>query len=160
MTDGLHEQTDVVPSTNISIWDVLRAQIDKDLKKGEKILPVSQSRKLLLIRNFATLRLKGFGRIEASQQFALQWHRGEGAHFARQIRRLARHYQNFKQLPQEKRGGRSGRTLLLDERIRNAALEWLTALSAGQVTPLRFQKALNTLILPGQSISLKPSNGH
>jgi hypothetical protein len=85
MTDGLHEQTDVVPSTNISIWDVLRAQIDKDLKKGEKILPVSQSRKLLLIRNFATLRLKGFGRIEASQQFALQWHCGEGAHFARQI---------------------------------------------------------------------------
>jgi hypothetical protein len=152
----LHEQTDDVPSVDISGWDVLRTQIDKDLKKGKKTLPVSQLRKLLLIRNFATLRLKGFKRIEASQQIALQWHSGEGAHFARQIRKLARHYQIFEQLPQEKRGGaRSGRTLLLDERIRNAALEWLTALPAGQVTPLHFQKALNAVILPSQSISLK-----
>jgi hypothetical protein len=45
--------------------------------------------------------------------------------------------------------------LLLDERIRNAAVEWLTALPAGKVTPRRFQRGLNTSILPGLSISLK-----
>jgi hypothetical protein len=103
--DELHEQTDVAPSAEIRGWEVLRAQIDRDLKKGEKTLPVSQSRKLLLIQNFATLHLKGLGRMEASQQIALQWHNEEGTHFARQIWKLACHYQIFEQLPQEKRGG-------------------------------------------------------
>lgn len=59
----------------------------------------------MLIRSFATLRLKGLGRVEASLEIARQWHKGEGVHFARKVRALARHYQVFEQLPAEKRGG-------------------------------------------------------
>jgi hypothetical protein len=154
--DELHAETDAGNLPNIQGWDKLRQQIEADLKKSEKTLPVSQLTKMIIVRNFATLRLKGYGRIEASKQIAQQWHKADGTHFARQIRKLARHYQVFEQLPREKRGGaRSGRTMLLDERIRNATSEWLKAQRAGEVTPKRLQDALNNTILPGLSVSLK-----
>jgi hypothetical protein len=65
-------------------WYELREQIKKDLQqKGKKThLSFSQINQLLLIRNFATLRLKGMGRIAASLEIAHQWHEDKGAHFA------------------------------------------------------------------------------
>jgi len=58
--------------------------------------------KLLILRNFAMLRIKGVKRIVASQEIARQFHEGTGAHFARRIWFLTQHYQLFKQMPQEK----------------------------------------------------------
>ena len=87
-------------------WDELREQVKDDLAKGAKTgLPFSRVNQLMLIRSFATLRLKGLGRIEASLEIARQWHEGEGKHLARKVRALAWHYQVFEQLPAEKCGG-------------------------------------------------------
>ena len=41
-------------------WDVLRDQIKVDLKKKGAALPLSKVNQLLILRNFATLRLKGY----------------------------------------------------------------------------------------------------
>lgn len=60
--------------TEIQGWDELRKQVKATLKKHSKTLPLSQINQLLLLRNFATLRLKGFGRIAASHEIAQQWH--------------------------------------------------------------------------------------
>jgi hypothetical protein len=110
----------------------------------------------LIIRNFATLRLKGLPRIPASLEIARQWHEGEGAHFARHVRALARHYQVFEQLPVENRGGlANAHCLLLEETVRTAAREWLTSQPVGQITPRLFQHALNSTILPTLNITLK-----
>ena len=59
----------------------------------------------MILRNFANLCLKGYGRIEASFEIAQQWHEKDSSniHFARHIRALARHYQIFEQLPKERR---------------------------------------------------------
>lgn len=139
----------------IRSWEVLRAQINTDLKKKHRKFTMTQTNQLLMIRNFATLQIKGVRRIPASTEIARQWHPGEGHHFARRIRALARHYQVFEQLPQEKRGGvRGARSLLYDGTIRNAARTWLLAQKAGDVTPRRFQYALNTEILPGLGVNL------
>ncbi|KAI0058049.1 hypothetical protein BV25DRAFT_1919585 [Artomyces pyxidatus] len=109
-------------------WDVLRTQIKDDLKKCKKVnATLTQINQLLIFRNFATLRLKGFGRIAASHEIARQWHEGKGTHFARRIRGLARHYQLFEQLPLEKRGGDRGHSLLNDEAVQGAARQWLTS---------------------------------
>ena len=83
-------------------WDILRAQIEKDMKKSGNTIPVSKVNQLIILRNFATLQLKGHGKIKASFQIAQQWHKGEGKHFACKVRALARHYQVFEQLPIEK----------------------------------------------------------
>ncbi|OAX33907.1 hypothetical protein K503DRAFT_869249 [Rhizopogon vinicolor AM-OR11-026] len=58
----------------------------KDLAKGGKALPLSQVNQPLLIRNFATLRLKGKGRIAASLEIVYQWREEKSAYFARKIR--------------------------------------------------------------------------
>ncbi|KAG2358308.1 hypothetical protein BDR07DRAFT_1379524 [Suillus spraguei] len=65
-------------------WSELREQIKEDLqqKGGKTHLSLSQINQLLLIQNFATLRLKGMGRITASLKIAHQWHEDEGVHFA------------------------------------------------------------------------------
>ena len=90
----------------------------------------------MLIRNFATLRLKGLGCIKASLEIAHQWHDGEGVHFARRVRALARHYQVFEQLPVEQHGGRTNAlSPLKDEQLQLAAHEWLTSQDVGQITP-------------------------
>lgn len=103
-------------------WEELRRQITADLKGNDRSLPLSKVDQLLILRNFATLRLKGFKKIAASEHIAQQWHDGEGKYFARQVRRLARHYQAFEQLPEGRKGGtKKARTLLLDEAVEAAA---------------------------------------
>jgi hypothetical protein len=120
-------------------WHELREQIKADLtlanKKKEMTGKITQ---LLVLRNFATLRIKGYGRMAASKDIARQWHEGSGAHFARRVRVLARHYQLFEQLPAEKRGGDHGRSLFNDEPVQAAARAYLMSLETGEVTPKRF----------------------
>jgi hypothetical protein len=70
-------------------WDELRTQINKDLDKNHKSLFLSQINQLMLIRSFASLRLKGFNRIPASMEIARQWHEKDGTYFARCIQALA-----------------------------------------------------------------------
>ncbi|KZV74693.1 hypothetical protein PENSPDRAFT_572631 [Peniophora sp. CONT] len=141
-------------------WKELREQIKKDLAADKKrSLTFSQINQLLIIRNFATLRLKGLGWMAASDAIALQWHEGEGVHYARRVRALARHYQNFEQLPAETRGGagHSARTtsLLTREDVRASCLQYLQSVKAGQVTPRKFQHELNTAILPALGVVTK-----
>jgi hypothetical protein len=83
-------------------WDILRQQINSNIKKNEKTLTLKAHNQLLIVRNFATLCLKGLGAINASLEIACQWHEKGGAHFARRVRALARHYQVFDQLPKER----------------------------------------------------------
>ncbi|KAF8179909.1 hypothetical protein BJ912DRAFT_1062706 [Pholiota molesta] len=137
-------------------WDVLRTQIKADLKKNHKRLALTQINQLIILSNFATLRLKGASRIRASEEIARQWHEGEGVWFARRVRALARHYQVFEQLPIEHRGGyKNARTLLCDERVKKSSLDFLqvSRLPSGKVTPKIFQNALNTTILPDLGIT-------
>ena len=130
-------------------WKELREQIKDDLidahKKRAKLTTINQ---LLLLHNFATLQIKGFGRIAASQQIAHQWHDGKGSHFARRVRVLARHYQALEQLPTQTAGGYRGCLIIGDERVQNAAWNWLTKLPTGEVSPKRFCRALTEEILP------------
>ncbi|KAJ3978884.1 hypothetical protein F5890DRAFT_1559520 [Lentinula detonsa] len=135
-------------------WEDLREEVKKELEKSKKkSLPLSKINQLLIIRNFCTLSLKGFSRIEASRQIALQWHEKEGVHFARCVRQLIRHYQVFEQLPTENQGGmRTSRTLLSDENVRKAAHAWLVAQKVGNVNPRQFQLALNETILPSLGV--------
>src|ERR1700730_16817528 len=85
----------------------------------------------------------------------MQWQDGVGSHFARQIRFLARHYQLFEQLPPQKRGKYTNRSLLSDEQVQMAARTYLTSLPTGEVTPLRFRRMLNERILPSLRYTLK-----
>ncbi|KIK38771.1 hypothetical protein CY34DRAFT_25514 [Suillus luteus UH-Slu-Lm8-n1] len=151
--DELEEEEQA--GVDIRGWDELREQIKKDLTKGGKTLPLSRVNQLLLVRNFATLRLKGRGRIAASLEIAHQWHEGEGAYFARKVQALARHYQVFEQLPIEKRGGRENAlSPLKDERLQLACRQWLTSQPIGEITPRKFQHALNNIIIPSLNTSL------
>lgn len=110
------------PVEKIKGWAELQDQIKLELKKKAKTLPLSKINQLTIIRNFATLRLKGLGRMAASIEIARQWHEGEGNYFTRQVCALARHYQRFETLPVEKRGGvRASRSILCDETMRSAA---------------------------------------
>jgi hypothetical protein len=102
--------------------------------------------------------LKGVRIIPASLEIALQWHEGEGTHFARRVWLLACHYQPFEWLPQEECGGaRQKCTLLLDETVEAAARDWLASQPTGQVTPRQFrvQDALNNEILAALNIEQK-----
>ncbi|EDR06554.1 uncharacterized protein LACBIDRAFT_300092 [Laccaria bicolor S238N-H82] len=142
--------------SEIRDWHALRDQIKNDLNKKFKSLPLSQINQLMILRNFATLRLKGLGRIEASKDIAKQWHQkleGSSDHFARRIRALARHYQIFEQLPRERRGGqKNSRSILKNEAVRRASRAWLIQQQKGKVTPVKFQKGLNESILPSLGI--------
>ncbi|KAE9399002.1 hypothetical protein BT96DRAFT_957397 [Gymnopus androsaceus JB14] len=155
--EELDERVGLDRKAEIRNWSELREQIKNELAVAKKKhLPLLQINQLLILRNFATLRLKNMGRIRASQEIALQWHEKEGVHFARHVRQLARHYQIFEQLPREKRGGlRTSCSLLSDENTRNAVRNWLTAQKAGNVTPKKFQIALNETILPSLGIQRK-----
>jgi hypothetical protein len=121
-------------------------------------MPLPQINKLMILRNFATLRIKGYGCMEASLQIAEQWYdkKHNGSHFAHRIRALARYYQVFEQLPKDNRGGlKNAHTLLADETVQIAARSWLTEQPVGSITPQKFQHGLNTIILPSLGISLK-----
>lgn len=57
-------------------WEELREEIKGELKrlkksKGGRLTEINQ---LLIIRNFATLCLKGLGRMAASEHIAQEWH--------------------------------------------------------------------------------------
>lgn len=93
--------------------------------------------------------------MEASRAIALQWHEGEGVHFARRVRALARHYEIFEQLPREQHGSAGNRSLLEDERVRSSILEWLTLQPIGSVTPHQLWDILNATIFPSLGIVLK-----
>ena len=145
--------------TEIRDWKTLHEQIKKDLARKYKSLPLSQVNQLMILRNFAMLRLRGLGRIEASKEIARQFHQkleGSSGHFARRIRSLARHYQIFKQLPRERRGGiKNARSILKNEAVRRASRAWLLQQQKGKVTPVKFQTGLNEVILP--SLGIFPS---
>ena len=104
------------PKSHIRDWTDLRKDIKDHLKKCSKTLPLSQINQLLIISNFATLRLKGLSCTQASLEIARQWHEGQGNWFSRRVRALARHFQIFEKLPVEKWGGSANaRSWLHDE---------------------------------------------
>ena len=71
-------------------WKELRDQIKSDMDEGHKRHDTrTRMNKLLILRNFVMLRIKGIRRIAASEQIALQFHEGTGIHFTRRIRFLA-----------------------------------------------------------------------
>jgi len=67
--DWKHELDETVqrPPAKIKDWGVLRTQIKKDLKRKSKILMLSAINQLMILLNFATLRLKGASQIAASE---------------------------------------------------------------------------------------------
>ncbi|KIO12001.1 hypothetical protein M404DRAFT_125666 [Pisolithus tinctorius Marx 270] len=136
-------------SDGIRGWVDLRNQIRADLKRKGRTQSLNQINQLLILSNFATLRLQGVSRTEASLQIAKQWRDGDATYFARRIRMLAHHYEVFEQLPQEKRGGaQNARSLLNDKAIQSHCRLWLSNLPTGQVTPRTLQQAMHTVILP------------
>jgi hypothetical protein len=157
-SEGEEEDTDLLldavgsepkATEDVRTWEELREQIKGDLQNGyREHAPHARMNQLTILRNFATLRIKGKGRIAASEEVTRQFHKGTGVHFARKIRFMARHYQLFEQLPDEKRGGDKGRSLLNDEQIQTAARTYLSTLPIGEVTPKRFHHVLNAQILP------------
>ncbi len=151
-------EEDVNPSQTVEIkdWETLRKQIKDNLKKKVKSLTLSEINKLMILSNFATLRLKGRSLINASLQIAEQWHEGKGVWFARRVQALARHYQMFEQLPVECRGGlMNAQSLLKDELVKKGVLNYLQNLPTGKVTPKKLRTAVNTIILPDLGINPK-----
>jgi hypothetical protein len=137
-------------------WQTLRNQINDDLKKHQASLPLTRINQLVILRNFATLRLKGLSRTGASEEIAHQWRMGSGAWFARRVRALARHYQIFEQLPHEKHGGSANaQSFLHDESVQARCRTWLATVPIGKVTPRALQHALQTTIFPGLGIMPK-----
>ncbi len=75
---------------DIHLWEELREQLKSDLVEGyKKNESPTILNKLTILRNFATLHIKGVRRIAASEEIARQFHKGMGHHFAHQIRALA-----------------------------------------------------------------------
>ena len=69
-------------------WKELHDQIKKDLKTKHLTLPLSQINQLMILQNFATLQLKGHGRMSASYKIAQQLHEkddGLSTHFVHHI---------------------------------------------------------------------------
>ncbi|KAJ7904884.1 hypothetical protein B0H13DRAFT_1881561 [Mycena leptocephala] len=60
-------------------WDEIRKEVKAELKKNSKIMPLSRVNQLMIISNFATLRLKGSGTMEREKGTGLHaesghWH--------------------------------------------------------------------------------------
>jgi hypothetical protein len=70
-------------------WSVLRDQIKVILKTKSQTLSFPQINQLMIVTNFATLRLKNYGCIAASLAIAEQWHTRSSVWFARRVRALA-----------------------------------------------------------------------
>ncbi len=84
-------------------WKELRDQIKSDMNEGHKRHEtLTHMNKLFILRNFATLRIKGVKRIAASQEIVWQFHEGAGVHFTHWVQFLAQYYQLFEQVLQEK----------------------------------------------------------
>jgi hypothetical protein len=60
-------------------WGTLRDMAKQQLKKNKNKLTMTQINQLMMISNFATLRLKGFKQEEYGRLIAQQWHHGKGA---------------------------------------------------------------------------------
>ena len=75
--------------------------------------------------------------MATSEEIMRQFHEGVGGYFARQICILTRHYQLFEQLPEERRGGVGGQSLLKDERVQVAARTYLLGVTAKTATRLK-----------------------
>jgi hypothetical protein len=119
------------------------------LKKNHKSLPLSAINQLMILSNFATLRLKGALQISASVEIAWQWHEGNGIWFSCHVHALARHYQTFEQLPREKCGRiTNAQSFLHDESMQTRCHTWLSNVPTGKVTPHGLQDALQTIIFP------------
>jgi len=156
-TDNFLEASGCLPKPKEDVrgWEDLRDKIKKDIEEAHKQNePPKHINQLLILRNFATLQLRGDGRIVVSMKIAEQWTDGMGTHFARQIRFLARHYQLFEQLLPKKRGKYMNRSLLSDEQVQTAARTYLTGLPTGEVTPSHFRRMLNERILPSLGYTL------
>lgn len=151
--DEIDENT-MNPQMELCPWDVLRAKIKDEVKKKQKILSISHLNQLMILANFATLRLKGLSRMAASAEIAHQWHEGNGIWFARRVRNLARHYQIFEQLPKERCGGlRMGRSWLHDEAVRSHVQQFLRSVPTGKVTSNALAKHVNGVIFPELGIT-------
>ena len=139
--------------SHVRDWSDLQKDIKAHLKKHSKTLPLSQINQFLIISNFATLRLKGLSRTQASLEIAPQWHKGQGNWFACQVQALACHYQIFEKLPVEKWGGSvNARSWLHDEQVQNQTRNWLTLQKTGAVTPCKLCHAVNEVIFPELAI--------
>jgi hypothetical protein len=134
---------------NICNWHKLWEQIKSDLAMAHKQHdPLSHINQFLILRNFATLWIKGIGQIIASQEIAQQWQDGAEVHFAHQVHFLACHYQLFKHLPASNRGRDCGHSLLNDEQVQAVARTYLLDVPVGEVITPQFHCALNEQILP------------
>jgi hypothetical protein len=124
-SEGEEEDTDLLLDAvgaepkvkdNVRSWEELHEQIKDDLWQGHREhTPHSHMNKLMVLRNFTTLHIKGRACITTSEEVAWQFHEGAGVHFTCKIRFIARHYQLFEQLPDEERGGDRGQSLLNNE---------------------------------------------
>jgi hypothetical protein len=90
------------PKPHVRDWADLQKEIKDNLRKNRKTLLLSHINQLMIISNFATLRLKEVSRTQASLETAQQWHEGEGNWFAHRVWELAQHYQIFEELPVKK----------------------------------------------------------
>jgi hypothetical protein len=144
-------------------WTTIRTEVDEQLKKNFTCFGQTDVNQLIILRSFATLIIKGYGKVEASKRIAEQWREGEGTHFARRVRALARHYRIFGKLLAENRGGAQkghsnrGTSLLLNEAVEAHCRAWLTDQKLGTVTPTRFARGLEDEIFPELGITpLRP----
>jgi hypothetical protein len=81
-------------------WEELQEQIKEDQRRAHKEhKPLTYMNQLTILRNFATLHIKGLRHIATSKEIVQQWHESAGVHFAYQIQFMACHYQLFEQLP-------------------------------------------------------------
>ncbi len=140
---------DPKPINEIRDWKDLQEQLKGDIVNAhKKHARLTTMHKLLLLCNFATLQIKGIGRMAASWEIARQWHDGEGTHFACRVCVLARHYQLYEQLPTQNWGGYRGYSLFNDEHVQGAARNWLLKLPTREVSPRCFCRALTKEIFP------------
>ena len=147
------------PKEDIRDWHKLQDRIKSDLVMAHKQHDsLSCINKFLILRNFATLRIKGIEHIVASQEIMQQWHDSVGVHFAHQIWFLAQHYQLFKYLPASNRGGDGSRSLLNNEQVQTEARTHLLDLPVGDVTATQFHRVLNERILPSLGYVLRGSS--
>ncbi|KAJ6544077.1 hypothetical protein B0H19DRAFT_1076244 [Mycena capillaripes] len=72
------QQEEASSARSIYSWEEVRTKIKADLKKKSNILPLSRINQLMIVCNFATLRIKGTSRIQAGDEIARQWHEGKG----------------------------------------------------------------------------------
>ena len=83
---------------DVRSWEELCKQIKDDQRQGyREHTPHSHMNKLTILRNFATLCIKGKAHITMSKEIVRQFHEGAGVHFACKIQFITRHYQLFHQ---------------------------------------------------------------